>query len=679
MTAADLRAPPARRARRGLCTPARAARPAIGWLAAGVVAGAAAGAYRFVEQEQQRHGLALAAARARSAAVAVDVALQQTVGALQGLAASPRLRADDLPALRDEAQELVRRRADWFNVILASPQAGQRLNTAVPPSGTLPRAMAPAEVAAVVQGGKPAVGSLVFSSLRQSWAFAVLVPVFEGPRVAQVLVGVVRPDSLEDALQRHHDPAYRMTVLLDHQRRTVAASGRGFPALGDPAPPTLQPLLADPGRARRTEMPDGGAAYAIAQRVPLAGWSLVHVVPADRVEGPVWPRWLAAGLAASGTAGGMAAAGLALAAWWRWRRPSARAGQAPVVPAVPPPSAAPPPADRAVPTSLRETLLPTFGHELRNPLAGILATAALLERDPLTHRSGTVLLRQARQLRRVIDELLDAQDLLLGHMSLQMAPVDLADVLRQALAQAQGLPGGVRIQTREPASAVWVEGDDVRLAQAVGHLLAGAARGAPAGSGIALDAGTEGDEAFVRVRAPALPAGTVADAGVRLGHQVAERIAALHGGRLVSSVSASGERTVGLHLPARAPAPALAAARPARVLLVEDNADLRSSLALLLRAEGLEVHEAADGVAGVESALREAVDVAFVDLDLPRLDGHGVARALRDRARAGLRLVAMSGFGTADDLHRSRQAGFDHHLVKPVEPEELLRQIRQAP
>ena len=154
------------------------------------------------------------------------------------------------------------------------------------------------------------------------------------------------------------------------------------------------------------------------------------------------------------------------------------------------------------------------------------------------------------------------------------------------------------------------------------------------------------------------------------------RIAELHGGRVEARSEGAGKGSEFIvHLPAiEAPAEAadtgaVAAQRSARrrIALVEDNEDVRSSLRVLLEMAGHEVLEAKDGLQGVDTILREQADIALIDIGLPHLDGYGVARAVRSRARHPVMLVAMTGYGSQGDAERGTQAGFDAYMVKPVD------------
>jgi CheY-like chemotaxis protein len=176
--------------------------------------------------------------------------------------------------------------------------------------------------------------------------------------------------------------------------------------------------------------------------------------------------------------------------------------------------------------------------------------------------------------------------------------------------------------------------------------------------------------------------------GLGLGLTLVRRIAELHGGRVeVVSAGTGHGSTFTVRLPALptppAPAPRSAAVvsrngKPRRILVVEDNMDAREMLRHLLNLAGHEVHEAPDGPAGVEAALRLRPDIALVDVGLPGFDGYQLAQRVRGDAGSSIYLVALTGYGQPDDRRQAMEAGFDAHLVKPVKPDALLAAIHAA-
>jgi signal transduction histidine kinase len=352
----------------------------------------------------------------------------------------------------------------------------------------------------------------------------------------------------------------------------------------------------------------------------------------------------------------------------------------------------------------KDEFLAMLGHELRNPLGAIGSAVAALARAAGPDGDSTPLLaivaRQSGHLTRIVDDLLDVSRVISGKIVLQRHPVDLREIV-------DGCVAALRHAGRTDARAltvagdpVFVEGDATRLEQVVSNLLDNALKYTPAGGQVAVTLGAEDHEAVLRVRDSGV--GITPDmlpyvfdvfaqghrsldrpeGGLGLGLPLVKRLVELHGGqvRVASPGSAQGsEFEVRIprltHAPAPAPGVARAApGRPRRVALVEDHADARAGLRALLELWGHQVEEAEDGERGLALLRTWSADVALIDLGLPGLDGYAVARAAR--ADAGARrilLVALTGYGQPDDRRRAEAAGFDVHLVKPVDPDALQR------
>ena len=368
----------------------------------------------------------------------------------------------------------------------------------------------------------------------------------------------------------------------------------------------------------------------------------------------------------------------------------------------------------------KNAFLATLSHELRNPLAAIANAGRLLQftgqGEPSTDSAREVLGRQIAHLVRLVDDLLDVSRITTGKISLRREPLDLAGVVARAVETAlpQLNERRQRLTVHPPPDALWVDGDPVRLAQVVTNLLANAIKYTDEDGRIELRmergerAGGPAAEAVVRVKDSGI--GIAAEMQPRIfdlfnqGAQGAERpegglgvglalvreLVALHGGSV--SVASAGPGK-GAEFVVRIPciaAPARAAEVPAeraaldmgthkrRVLVVDDNRDSAESLAALLGVLGHDVHEAYDGRNALELAQRLAPDLVLLDIGMPGMSGHEVARRLR--SDVGLRntvLIALTGYGADDDRRASREAGFDAHLVKPIDFD-ALEQILAA-
>ncbi|HEV8672973.1 MAG TPA: GAF domain-containing protein [Methylomirabilota bacterium] len=358
----------------------------------------------------------------------------------------------------------------------------------------------------------------------------------------------------------------------------------------------------------------------------------------------------------------------------------------------------------------KDEFLAMLGHELRNPLSAITSAASVLRRGSgdreLVNRLQAIIERQTQQLGRLVDDLLDVARLGSGKVALQRGPLDLKEVAERALAAFAQAGRTAAHDVGLVGESVVVNGDPMRLEQVVANLLDNALKYTPAGGYIRVTVGPEGDEAVLRVQdtgagipAEMLPrifdlfvqAGPPVDrtqGGLGLGLTLTRRLVELHGGGIIAASRGPGqgsEFVVRLpRLPARPATTAAVAAEPAAgatrtVLVIEDNRDVRDGLRVLLETWGHRVIEASDGLSGVAQVRAGRPDIALIDIGLPGLDGYAVAREIRALpGMAPVMLVALTGYGQPADRRRAFEAGFDAHLVKPVEPADLARVLAEA-
>jgi PAS domain S-box-containing protein len=357
----------------------------------------------------------------------------------------------------------------------------------------------------------------------------------------------------------------------------------------------------------------------------------------------------------------------------------------------------------------KEKFLAMLAHELRNPLAPIVNALHVLDRisPPAAEAAYLrgIIGRQTRHLARLVDDLLDVSRVRLGKIQLNQGPVDVRDVARRALetAHVAGKTRSHNVALDVGTEPLVVRGDAVRLEQVVGNLLDNAVKYTPAPGSIKIHVEREADEAVIRVEDRGVGiAGDVlakifdvfaqADAsldrsrgGLGLGLALVRALVELHGGTVSARSAGPG---LGSEFSVRLPlVPEQAAAvdrwspgrlTRRRILIVEDNADTRETLRALLELDGHAIETASDGPQGLDLARRTRPDVALVDIGLPGIDGYEIARRLRADGEK-VYLIALTGYGQPEDRTRSMEAGFDAHLVKPVDPGDVTRALSRAP
>ncbi|MGE5357621.1 MAG: ATP-binding protein [Bacteroidales bacterium] len=355
----------------------------------------------------------------------------------------------------------------------------------------------------------------------------------------------------------------------------------------------------------------------------------------------------------------------------------------------------------------KDEFIAILSHELRNPLAPIRYALPMLERlkrDEAGAKALAVIDRQVEHLTRLVDDLLDVSRITRGKIELRRQHVTLASVVAAATEAAS--PdidrAGHRLTVSVAPDAVWLHADPARVAQVITNLLNNSARYTPPGGEIALGAVQEDGYAVIRVRdnGMGIPPGELAtifemfkqvrrpeaaQGGLGIGLGLVKRLVDMHGGSIEAHSDGEGRGAEFIvRLPVAidgVPAAVSDASVPAvksegclRVLIVDDNADLVEMLALVVTTAGHDVRTAFDGPSAVATALAYRPHVVLLDLGLPVMGGVEVAKQLRRHPDVGtMRLVALTGWGQAESRRQTLDAGFDHHLTKPTEPEELCR------
>jgi CheY-like chemotaxis protein len=312
-----------------------------------------------------------------------------------------------------------------------------------------------------------------------------------------------------------------------------------------------------------------------------------------------------------------------------------------------------------------------------------------------------VIARQTQHLARLMDDLLDVGRVLTGKIVLDRRAIDLLDAAEHVATTIRATGRAARHRFSVAGTPAWVDGDVTRIEQVITNLVTNALRYTPADGTISVTVSEESRESVLRVSdtghgiAPSLlprifelfvqgeQAPERAQGGLGIGLTLVRRLVELHGGRVEAASAGEGRGSVFTIAFPRLPAPPPAAAPlrrrvvpPQRTLIVEDNDDAREMLRTLLQLDGHTVHVAANGIAGLAAALEHRPDVAIVDIGLPEMDGYEVARKLRaSESLKAVKLIALTGYGRADDARRAYEAGFDLHVVKPVDPERLAEAV----
>jgi len=358
----------------------------------------------------------------------------------------------------------------------------------------------------------------------------------------------------------------------------------------------------------------------------------------------------------------------------------------------------------------KDEFLATLAHELRNPLAPIRLAAQVLRTPGTTppdlEWASDVIERHVGHLGRLVEDLMDVSRVARGKIALRRTRTDLASVVQAAVETSSPLmnAAGHRLELSLPEERFEINADPLRLSQVLSNLLNNAAKFTPPGGIVRLEAEREGGDLVVRVTDTGAgipqdmldrifelfmqvePSGDRPRSGLGIGLTIVRSFVHLHGGTVVARSEGPGQGSefvvrlpVALEEAAAAPfVEALPRPGACRVLVVDDNVDSADGLAMILRLEGHEVRTANDGLSAVAAAEEFEPQLILLDIGLPGVDGYEAARRIRLLPKGqGVRLVALTGWGQREDRRRSREAGFDRHLVKPLEPAQLEKIVSE--
>jgi len=365
----------------------------------------------------------------------------------------------------------------------------------------------------------------------------------------------------------------------------------------------------------------------------------------------------------------------------------------------------------------KDEFLATLAHELRNPLAPIRNALEILRLPRVgtdtAERARAMLERQVQHVVRLVDDLLDVSRVMGGKIELRREPLELAAAIGRAIETVQPLIDAQQheLHVSLPSASMLVDADAVRLTQVISNLLTNAAKYTDPRGQIWLSAERDEDAAVVRVRdngiglepgmatrifdlfVQADHATTRSQGGLGIGLTLAKNLVEMHNGSIEARSAGTGkgaEFVVRLPVLAAQP-PSETSASPqsditareanngSRLLVVDDNQDSAESFAMVLRAQGHHVRVAFSGRAALEMVKAYGPEIVFLDIGMPAMDGYEVARRMRQQSvLRDIVLVAVTGWGQQEDRRRSAESGFDHHLVKPVEPQALEALIESA-
>ncbi|MGZ5594182.1 MAG: hybrid sensor histidine kinase/response regulator [Usitatibacter sp.] len=359
----------------------------------------------------------------------------------------------------------------------------------------------------------------------------------------------------------------------------------------------------------------------------------------------------------------------------------------------------------------KEQFLAMLAHELRNPLAPISNALAILRRntsaDPTLTWVHDIIKRQVDHLTHLLNDLLEVSRLTSGKVLLKKRPIDITEIMRFAVEASRPLvrTRGQHLSVDYPAQRLVVDGDPTRLVQVFSNLLHNAAKYTPEAGFIRFAAAREGDTVVLRVSdngcgiaAESLPhifdlftqegrSLDHAQGGLGIGLTVVRSLVELHGGTVGATSPGVGQgseffvalplmKSPPLVVPETSDVALEAPGTPLRIALIDDNVDANDSLSAVLRMMGHEVFTAFDGNAAYELVRESHPQIVLCDIGLPGMDGYEVIKRLRETMKGPMPvMIALTGYGQPEDRARAMEAGFDHHLTKPVDVEALLRLI----
>jgi signal transduction histidine kinase/ActR/RegA family two-component response regulator len=702
-------------------------------------------AFRVLLNAQHDSAIGRIESSVRLAAMVIDSDTRRAEAVLRALAGSSALADGDLRRFDAEARAVNAGGGAW--IILYDPKGQQLVNTRLPFGTKLPARADPEQVTHLLDSGRANVSGMRWGAQLQNNFVMVEVPIASRSGKQYVIGQAYSPSFFTRSFaERAIPPSWRFAVF-DAAGIIIARSHRASELVGRKGSPELAAAMqaAPSGRLRHRTL-DGMDVYDVFSRIAGSGWSIAVGAPVEEIDSAVWRGLSAigAGLLLALTA----AVSLAVLTGRRLLHFIAGAAQAArllgrgeqVQPLAP---SAIVELD-ALSESLREAserlqaevrsraaaererndllvlekdararaeeqnaakdeFLAMLGHELRNPLSAVASAVHILDNpdaaDPsLMARARAVLRRQTDHLRKLVDDLLEVNRALMGKLTLEKAPVDLADTVARCVDTLQAGARARHVRFQLHCAPAQVDADPTRLVQIIDNILDNAVKYSPDGGSIDVTVRHADGwaELLVRDNGIGIPVDLLprvftifvqgkqslqrVQGGLGIGLSLVRRLVEMHGGTVaIDSAGAGHGACVTVRLPLLAsqaaqelasPLPQAAARR--RVLLIEDNDDARDMMAALLEMLSCQVVTAATGPEGIALALREQPDIAFIDIGLAGMDGYAIARALKaDPATAAIMLIALTGYGSSGDRTRAFDAGFTQHFTKPISLQQL--------
>ncbi|NOJ80689.1 hybrid sensor histidine kinase/response regulator [Myxococcus xanthus] len=666
---------------------------------------------------------------ARALALVVERELGQSIRALEVLSHSAPLMQGDLKTFHSTCQAVVASQAQWGSLSLLDVE-GRTMFTTDQPFGadlTAPVDERP-YVREVVETGRVVISDFPYQRFQGQPTVVVAMPVRRQGVLAGVLVATYAMQHFDKLWDEQRVPGNWVGTLVDEEGVILSRSRGRARFVGTKARPEyIANIRASPEGFFASQTVDGMKSFAAYARLQVVPWTVSFAGPREVFTASVdqslaalliaglgccviataWAAWVSRRMTRPLRALARAArerpdsadaftnvgptgiteledlrATLALTAAMVMEREDALRAKM---------------TEAEAANLAKDQFLAMLGHELRNPLSAITSGVKVLsvtEDAACRERARALVERQAIHLARLVDDLLDVERVSSGRILLQSQAMDLSECVRRAVAALESSGRTQAHQVEVEAPRAWLEGDASRLEQVVTNLVSNALKYTPPGGRIrvvtreepghvVLEVSDTGDglspELQERVFELFFQAERTLDraqGGLGIGLTLVKRLVELHGGSVCArSDGLKKGSTFTVRLPRgqveQAPRLQDAPMAPApgrHVLLVDDHADSRQLVRELLELDGHTVSEAEDGPSGLARARELRPEVVLLDIGLPGLDGYEVARALRstDEGRE-LMLIAVTGYGLADDRRRALEAGFDEHLVKPVD------------